>query len=281
MFGTISFSSNDLIVFTVLALSLIVYLIVYFVISFRKKAIKREVSRTSTRIMMLNKRIEELDFAQLQSQYTFQKQFNSKAKLDKLDVDDAITGIILENNFEIIVSDGVSNSKKFGDLICLINSVHTTLDTINTTHFSSKKYYAEEDMQISSILNSVKALQPMFFFRFLYVSPKGNKTYWIDANKNCVDLEFLLNKYDEREKKRILSIEQRSLMNLKLRYAILQRDGFRCQICGRSQEDGVKLHVDHIIPVSKGGLTTPDNLRTLCDECNLGKSDSYDTYGYN
>ena len=38
-------------------------------------------------------------------------------------------------------------------------------------------------------------------------------------------------------------------------------------------KDGVKLHVDHIIPVYKGGKTTMSNLQTLCDRCNLGKSD--------
>ena len=74
---------------------------------------------------------------------------------------------------------------------------------------------------------------------------------------------------------------ERSLLTPKLRYEILQRDGFRCAICGRGQEDGVKLHVDHIKPVSKGGRTTPDNLRTLCQDCNLGKSDSYVEGGYN
>ena len=64
---------------------------------------------------------------------------------------------------------------------------------------------------------------------------------------------------------------QRAAMTSSLRYDILQRDGFRCQLCGATQVDGVKLHVDHIIPVSKGGETVPENLRTLCDRCNLGK----------
>lgn len=74
---------------------------------------------------------------------------------------------------------------------------------------------------------------------------------------------------------------QRSLMTPTLRYQILKRDGFRCTICGRRAQDGVTLHVDHIKPVSKGGLTTPSNLRTLCNECNLGKSDKYDPNGIN
>ncbi len=67
--------------------------------------------------------------------------------------------------------------------------------------------------------------------------------------------------------------EQRRLMTDSLRYDILSRDGFRCKICGATSADGIKLHVDHIIPVSKGGKTVPGNLRTLCEHCNLGKRD--------
>ena len=75
---------------------------------------------------------------------------------------------------------------------------------------------------------------------------------------------------------------QRRLMTDSLRYDILKRDGFRCQLCGRTvQEDGVKLHVDHIVPVSKGGKTVESNLRTLCETCNLGKRDKYDPLGPN
>ena len=74
---------------------------------------------------------------------------------------------------------------------------------------------------------------------------------------------------------------QRKLMTNSLRYDILKRDGFRCAICGRTAADGVKLHVDHIIPVAKGGKTEPGNLRTLCSECNEGKKDKYDPDGLN
>lgn len=67
--------------------------------------------------------------------------------------------------------------------------------------------------------------------------------------------------------------EQRRMMSDSLRYDVMQRDHFRCQICGATQADGVKLHVDHIVPVSKGGKTEMSNLRTLCERCNLGKGD--------
>lgn len=59
-----------------------------------------------------------------------------------------------------------------------------------------------------------------------------------------------------------------------LRFAVLRRDGFRCAYCGRGETDGVRLHIDHLVPVARGGATTLDNLVTACQECNLGKSAS-------
>ena len=63
-------------------------------------------------------------------------------------------------------------------------------------------------------------------------------------------------------------------INLRLRFLVMKRDDFKCRICGRSPAttQGIELQVDHIIPWSKGGETTIDNLQTLCRDCNLGKS---------
>ncbi len=62
--------------------------------------------------------------------------------------------------------------------------------------------------------------------------------------------------------------------SLRKRWKILQRDRFTCRGCGRSPATtmGIALQVDHIIPWSKGGETVCENLQTLCDRCNLGKS---------
>ncbi len=61
--------------------------------------------------------------------------------------------------------------------------------------------------------------------------------------------------------------------SLRLRWHVLQRDHFKCCTCGKSPAVtlGVELHVDHIVPWSKGGETVLENLRTLCSKCNLGK----------
>lgn len=61
-----------------------------------------------------------------------------------------------------------------------------------------------------------------------------------------------------------------------MRYDVLRRDNFHCVRCGRGKEDGVKLHVDHIVPVSRGGKSVMSNLQTLCEDCNCGKGNRYE-----
>ena len=60
----------------------------------------------------------------------------------------------------------------------------------------------------------------------------------------------------------------------RLRFEVFKRDNFTCQYCGRTAQDGAKLHADHITPKSKGGELNMDNLVTSCKECNLGKRDA-------
>ncbi len=63
--------------------------------------------------------------------------------------------------------------------------------------------------------------------------------------------------------------------NTHLVLKVYRRDKFRCRKCGASPaiDPSVVLHIDHIIPWSKGGETVFDNLQTLCSKCNLKKSD--------
>lgn len=65
-----------------------------------------------------------------------------------------------------------------------------------------------------------------------------------------------------------------------LRNEILERNGFTCQLCGAGPGDTdpfnshrkVRLHIDHIIPISQGGTDDKDNLRVSCSACNQGKA---------
>ena len=60
----------------------------------------------------------------------------------------------------------------------------------------------------------------------------------------------------------------------KLRKKVFERDGYMCIFCGRAEEDGVRLHCDHIVRDTDGGSSTMDNLQTLCHECHKAKSRS-------
>ena len=64
---------------------------------------------------------------------------------------------------------------------------------------------------------------------------------------------------------------------LGLRFRVLRRDTFKCVLCGDNPPVNPKcvLHVDRVIPWSKGGETVIGNLRTLCATCNVGRSNHF------
>ena len=62
--------------------------------------------------------------------------------------------------------------------------------------------------------------------------------------------------------------------SLRLRFGVMKRDNFCCRACGASPalQPGLTLHVDHVKAWSVGGETVEENLQTLCEACNQGKS---------
>lgn len=143
----------------------------------------------------------------------------------------------------------------------------TELKKIEINHCTQLKLNANVDFLIELIV--------------CYKSPQGKNDYSKSFQFTYNSIKNYLEEFFKRQKNKQSSVYQRQLMTPKMRYNIMKRDGFKCVICGRSQNDGAKLHVDHIKPVSKGGKTEESNLRTLCDMCNLGKSDAYDPNGLN
>ena len=79
-----------------------------------------------------------------------------------------------------------------------------------------------------------------------------------------INFEYTLNEYNISN--------QRKLMTKELRNQIALRDNFTCQKCGKYMPDGVGLHIDHIVPISKGGKSVISNLQVLCSKCNGSKS---------
>jgi len=61
-----------------------------------------------------------------------------------------------------------------------------------------------------------------------------------------------------------------------IRYEVLKRAKFRCELCGISAKEKA-LEVDHIIPRNKGGSDDISNFQSLCYSCNAMKRDRDDT----
>jgi 5-methylcytosine-specific restriction endonuclease McrA len=56
---------------------------------------------------------------------------------------------------------------------------------------------------------------------------------------------------------------------------VIRRDGQVCSKCRINVRDD-EVEFDHLIPISRGGPTTPENLRVLCRQCNRAKGDALD-----
>ena len=86
---------------------------------------------------------------------------------------------------------------------------------------------------------------------------------------------FYSQRVNKNLKKQIKNINKRMFnYDVKKWYLIInevfKRDNYTCQYCGTK---GGKLEADHIIPFSKGGRDSLDNLTTSCRRCNRQKKD--------
>lgn len=108
---------------------------------------------------------------------------------------------------------------------------------------------------------------------FSYVSAGGNASGEVRIPLNPNTLDRFINYLGDIVKFRKSAAGQRALMTSSLRQKIKERDDYTCQKCKNTshKEPNLLLEIDHIIPVSKGGLTSEDNLQTLCWKCNRSK----------
>ena len=66
----------------------------------------------------------------------------------------------------------------------------------------------------------------------------------------------------------MLALKQHIPLNLRRR--VIERDGIHCVYCDDDLSNA-EIHMDHVIPESKGGTTTYNNLQVTCRKCNLDK----------
>ena len=142
---------------------------------------------------------------------------------------------------------------------------------INPPKFIMKHYAAEFWDQVGVHLSPIEVPYPRYIFQ--YTSAGGNTGQSSRIDLNSPTLEALSQTLVEKIRWTKSAAGQRALMTARLRGHIKHRDNYTCRQCGVSlaAEPHLLLEVDHIMPVSKGGLSVPENLQTLCWRCNRTK----------
>jgi 5-methylcytosine-specific restriction endonuclease McrA len=98
-----------------------------------------------------------------------------------------------------------------------------------------------------------------------------NRYFEIEQTRSGTDTAYLLVGRKERALDIDKGISERDRATV-LRYG-------RCAMCGKTPlEDHVKLQVDHKVPKDWGGTDDLENLQPLCEECNRGKKNLFQSY---
>lgn len=268
--------------------------------------VKNSIEKNTQECNELNEHIEELknayiDFKQIdygQSTYNDTSKFNYKRpELNKISISRNVYNCSLnvcrnaqQQPFKYIckyfnIKQNEENLEKF----------EKVLNDFSAAEQGKKLLKQERDKIVQSVINKVPYLiqnfsknklikklgfnkidfSQLYFpkFTFKYTSAGGNASMKCDIILNIDNLERFIKYLSETVKFKKSIAGQRALMTTSLREKIKKRDNYTCKNCGlsTSNEPNLLLEIDHIIPLSKNGQTTEENLQTLCWKCNRKK----------
>lgn len=265
-----------------LSACIIFILIILILLIKNRKKIKRNIiykklkkSELYNNIIKLN---NEYKFEPLGNFYDYYK-VNSKNSLKTSNLDEYLM-MTIQNKYEKLVDYKIrydelkrryeDYNQKYNSLYKLINEEEAKKLKVSKKNYLKYQplIYKENRIDVEKEFNVVIYLN--------YESAKGKVKDKVYKKYDSHSFLKIYNEYkkikEEREIYQVSSKVERSIMTESMRYDVFKRDNYKCQICGATSKDGALLHVDHIIPVSKGGKTEMSNLQTLCSRCNLGKS---------
>lgn len=258
---------------------ILVLIILVVVIIILNKKISDKVLFTSKKIASLLELNRKFKFHYLKDNFLIDKHYDNKSNFYKVEPAYLMSNYIRSNlafysDYINKIKENREKNIKYSEEVRKISS---TYYNTNYKQFKiPKNIYDKYEIKLflKHIIKPV--INCSFLVNMTYTSPKGRvvvgKSGTFTFNDICTNFESVSRtRLDKKTYNQLITAERGEISD-SLRYDIFNRDNFTCVLCGASARQGVKLHVDHIIPVSKGGKSVPSNLRTLCERCNIGKS---------
>lgn len=168
----------------------------------------------------------------------------------------------------------LEQNKQNVDARRIYKRAHYKIAKENTTDFylnvleHRKQYYKNNKKQILVQMKEYQEKNPE-------IHKKANKTYSITHAEKIKEYKakrFQNNReYFKQMKARRKALELNNTVGKVSYKEILERDGLHCHICGKDITDG-NYHFDHVIPLSRGGAHSMDNIKVAHAFCNLSKN---------
>lgn len=170
------------------------------------------------------------------------------------------------------------------------SKVDLTKDKLGNFDVSIEDLDEEKLRNIESIVfnNLIEKVNTDFYAEVHLYLTRGRIHRVVDEKKELFDLNEIIDVLKSIDSSKLIdgrrfysgevwdSIKrvERAKVSNELRQEIFERDGYTCVNCGSTKKES--LEIDHIMPISKGGKTEPDNLQTLCHNCNIRKGNDID-----
>lgn len=170
------------------------------------------------------------------------------------------------------------------------SKVDLTKDKLGNFDVSIEDLNEEKLRNIESIVfnDLIEKVNTDFYAEVHLYLTRGRIHRVVDEKKELFDLNEIIDvlknidsskvkdgrRFYSREVWKSIERVERAKVSNELRQEIFERDGYTCVNCGSTEKE--LLEIDHIKPISKGGKTEPDNLQTLCHDCNIRKGNDID-----
>ncbi len=257
----------------------IVAIVLFAVFAIREKRINDKVLSNSKKIEMLLALNEKTRFYNITDSFEVFKHYDNKSNYNRIEPAYLMTAKIRSDVsfFSDYVKKIRHNQNENLQYQKEIEDIISTKYLVDYDEMKiSERVYRKHEVKLFNERKLTPVTDCWFTVNMSYSSPKGkvnlSKSDSFTFDDLFVCLESVSRSYLDKDTYSRLAAVERGEISDSLRYDILNRDNFTCVICGASSRQGARLHVDHIVPISKGGKSVPSNLRTLCERCNIGKS---------